>query len=185
MLGWRMDDQGRSWCEDAYGRRRAIEIPAAAKDRYRRGFGWVIDDILRPWTKYPRGAEVPEADWLLRARLKRAFHLASNTPTQSTNASDTLWMLALAYYGEYVELRVPGVWDKYGVPVPEARSWAMHEGPGPGGKPFQAWHCNTVHDSGWGDGAPGYIEPTAKLLWRRCTSLPLDLRLEADVPYRV
>src|SRR5205823_3136433 len=68
---------------------------------------------------------------------------------------------------------------------PEARGWRLHEGPGPGGKPFRAWHFNTVHDSGWGDCAPGYLEPFAKVITRRCTALPFDWRLKADVPYRV
>ena len=114
-----------------------------------------------------------------------AFHIAANTPTQSTQASDALWMLALCYLGEYVPLRVPPIWERDGAPFPEAAGWQMHEGPGPGGKPFLSWHCNTVHDSGWGDCAPGYLEPTAKLLWRRCTAVPLDWRIEADVPYRI
>ena len=61
----------------------------------------------------------------------------------------------------------------------------MNGGPGPGGKPLRAWHSNTVHDSGWGDCAPGYLEPLAKLVMRRCTAVPFDWRLEADVPYRV
>jgi len=158
-----------SHCEDAYGRRRAIEVPITAAGRFSRSSDtWDL-----------RGME---DDYAL---LNRAFHLMANTPTQSTNASDTMFMLALLFCGEYVELRVPPMWERDGLLFPEAKGWAMHEGPGPGGKPFLAWHCNTVHDSGWGDCAPGYLEPTAKLIWRRCTAVPLDLRLESDVPYRI
>jgi hypothetical protein len=119
------------------------------------------------------------------ARRSGTVFVTGNTPTQSINASDAIWMLALCCLGEYVDLRVPPVWARDGIPFPEAAGWQLHGGPGPGGKPFQAWHVNAVHDSGWGDGAPGYLEPTAKLLWRRCTSVPLDWRLEADVPYRI
>jgi hypothetical protein len=176
MLGERMDTSATdgkgnvlSWCEDPYGRIRAVEIPKELAGRFQNGV----------W----RGGY--ETDYELSKRLNHAFHIAANTPTQSANASDTLWMLALLYAGEYVELRVPPLWERGGVPYPEAAGWAMHGGPGPGGKPFQAWHCNTVHDSGWFDCAPGYLEPTAKLITRRCTALPQDWRLEADVPYRI
>ncbi len=169
MLGERMDATGLSWCEDPYGKIRAIEIPKDIMRRFRNG----------------KWSDEYEADPDLMSKLNHAFHVAANTPTQSCNASDTLWMLALLYAGEYVELRVPPMWERLGVPYPEARSWALHGGPGPGGRPFQAWMMNTVHDSGWGDCAPGYLEPTAKLTMRRCTALPLDWRLKADVPYRV
>jgi hypothetical protein len=121
----------------------------------------------------------------LRSQLNRAFHLGANTPTQSTNAWDTLWMLALLHNGEYVELQVPPMWERDGVPFPEAAGWQLNEGEGPGGRPMRAWHINTVHDSGWGDAAPGYLEPAAKVIWRRCTSVPLDYRIAADVPYRI
>jgi hypothetical protein len=171
MLGENMDDQGLSYCVDAYGRHRAIQVPPALMRRF--------DKKRGVWsTAY-------EQDYEQMKKLNHAFHVAANTPTQSVNASDAIWMLALCCLGEYVDLKVPPVWERGGIPFPEAASWQLHGGPGPGGTPFQAWHCNAVHDSGWGDGAPGYIEPTAKLIWRRCTSLPLDWRLEADVPYRV
>lgn len=176
MLGERMDvsaTDGKgnvlSWCEDPYGRVRAVEIPKELTGRFQNGM----------W----RGGY--ETDYELAKRLNNAFHIAANTPTQSANASDTQWMLALLYAGEYVDLRVPPMWERDGVWYPEAAGWAMHGGPGPGGKPFQAWHCNTVHDSGWFDCAPGYLEPTAKLITRRCTALPQDWRLAADVPYRI
>jgi hypothetical protein len=169
MLGDRMDATGLSWCEDPYGKVRAIEIPKGSMDRFQNG-------------KWSSGYD---ADPDSTSKLNHAFHVAANTPTQSCNASDTLWMLALLYGGEYVDLRVPPMWERLGVPYPEAKGWAMHGGPGPGGKPFQAWMMNTVHDSGWGDCAPGYLEPLAKLTVRRCTALPLDWRLEADVPYRI
>jgi hypothetical protein len=124
------------------------------------------------------------------ARRSGTVFVTGNTPTQSMNATDNFWMLALAYHGEgLVEemggLQVPAMWAKDGVPFPEAAGWQMHEGAGPGGRPLRSWHSNTVHDSGWFDGAPGHLEPTAKLITRRCTSLPFDWRLEADVPYRI
>lgn len=168
MLGRRMDADGLSWVEDAYGRRRAIRVPQAAMGRFRNG-------------EWDRGY----MDGGLAKPLNHAFHIAANTPTQSTNASDNLWMLALCHLGEYVELRVPPMWERGGIPFPEAAGWQMNGGAGPGGKAFQAWHFNTVHDSGWGDCAPGWLEPTAKVVWRRCRAVPLDLRLAADVPYRI
>ena len=119
------------------------------------------------------------------ARRSGTVFVTGNTPTQSTNATDNIWMIALLYHGEYVELRVPPMWDHLGIPFPEAAGWALHEGDGPGGKPLRAWHMNTVHDSGWGDAAPGHMEPAAKVIWRRCHAVPLDWRIEADVPYRI
>jgi hypothetical protein len=185
-LGLNMDADGLSWCEDAYGRRRAIQVPKIATRRFNRSTEeWDLSTLENMWRGIPRGSSPPEELQTEKAKLNHAFHVAANTPTQSTNATDTLWMLALCYLGEYVPLRVPPIWERGGIPFPEAAGWQMHGGPGPGGKPFLAWHCNTVHDSGWGDCAPGYLEPTAKLLWRRCTSVPLDWRLESDVPYRI
>lgn len=169
FLGERMDENGLSWVEDPYGRRRAIQIPAAARVRYHDG-GWDEGNF---------------SDYQVQKSLNHAFHVAANTPTQSCNAADTLWMLALLHHGEYVELRVPPMWERDGVLFPEAKAWQLNGGDGPGGKPFQSWHMNTVHDSGWGDCAPGYIEPTMKVITRRCTAVPLDWRIQADVPYRV
>ena len=155
-------------CEDGYGRRRWVDFPAAATF-----LGW--RDGRTQW-RIPRG---------LGAQVARAWHVAANTPTQSMNATDCLWMIALGVLGEYVELRVPPMWERVGLACPEAAGWRLHGGPGPGRKPFQAWYSNTVHDSAWGDCAPGYLEPFAKLAWRRCRAVPFDWRLEADVPYRV
>lgn len=151
------------YSEDAYGRRRSIPVPKGAHfdgERWRYG---------------------KEVAW----EMDHAFHIMANTPTQSTNAIDNVFMLALLYHGEYVDLRVPPMWEAEGLHFPEAASWQLHEGAGPGGKPLRAWHMNTVHDSGWGDSAPGHLEPTAKVIWRRCHAVPLDWRLEADVPYRI
>lgn len=160
----------KGYCEDGYGRRRWCGFPPGVKY-----LGWGLPDGKTRWS-IPRG---------LGAQVARAWHVAANSPTQSINATDCLWMVALCYHGEYVELRVPPMWECKGVDFPEARAWRLHGGPGPAGKPFQAWHCNTVHDSAWGDCAPGYLEPFAKLVWRRCRAVPFDWRLEADVPYRV
>jgi hypothetical protein len=170
LLGERMDSEGLSWCDDPYGRRRAIQVPRAAVARFRNG----------------RWNEEYIQDYALQKALNHAFHVAANTPTQSCNASDAAWMLALCHLGEYVELRVPPMWERGGIPFPEAADWQLDGGPGPGGKPFQAWMTNTVHDSGWFDCAPGHwLEAAAKVFWRRCQAVPLDWRLEADVPYRI
>lgn len=170
FLGRRMDSSGLSWVEDPYGRRRAIPIPPSMVPRFR-------NDV---WD------EGFIQDYQTQKSLNHAFHIAANTPTQSCNASDTLWMIALTTLGEYVELRVPGyLEERGGVLFPEAAGWALNEGPGPGGKPFRSWYMNTVHDSGWGDSAPGYLEPTMKVLARRCTAIPLDWRIQADIPYRI
>lgn len=172
-LGFRMDASGMSWVEDPYGKRRAIIIPPQAKHLYRgRGKGWNLGGLY-------------EDNPLVYKALNNAFHIAANTPTQSCNGTDALWMLALCYHGEYVDLQVPPIWEKDGVPFPEARGWQMNGGDGPGGTPMLSWHTNAVHDSGWGDCAPGYLEPTAKLLWRRCRALPMDWRIQADVPFRI
>jgi hypothetical protein len=159
---WLLGTYGYS--EDAYGRRRSIPVPS-----------WARFDGER-WNQGSRDQQY---------ELDHAFHIAANTPTQSTNAIDNIFMLALLYHGEYVDLRVPPMWEADGIMFPEAAGWQLHGGVGPGGKPLQAWHSNTVHDSGWGDCAPGHLEPTAKVVWRRCHAVPLDWRLEADVPYRI
>lgn len=170
LLGQSMLSEGQSpskhrpgwgFCYDAYGRRRKVDVPPGAEFDGRAG------------------------TWKAHNGLYKPFHIAANTPTQSTNATDTMWMLALCHLGEYVELRVPPMWERGGIPFPEAAGWQLNGGAGPGGRPFQAWHMNTVHDSGWGDAAPGWMEPAAKLIWRRCRAVPLDWRLEADVPYRI
>lgn len=184
LLGRNMDADGLSYVDDPYGRRRAIQVPPQIVNRFRDD-EWLIGDIDNPWSDLEYGEQPTSEVLRVRKEMNHAFHIAANTPTQSANASDTLWMIALHHFGEYVELRVPPMLEKYGVPFPEARGWQMNEGDGPGGKPMLSWYCNTVHDSGWGDCAPGYLEPTAKLIWRRCTALPQDWRIEADVPYRI
>lgn len=172
-LGFRMDSSGMSWVEDPYGKRRAIQIPQQAKQCYRgRGRGWDLGGLY-------------EENPAVYKTLNNAFHIAANTPTQSCNGTDALWMLALCHHGEYVDLQVPPIWEADGIPFPEAKGWQMNGGDGPGGKPMQAWHTNAVHDSGWGDCAPGYLEPVSKLIWRRCRALPMDWRIKADVPFRV
>ena len=167
------------YVQDGYGRRRFIGLPDGVTYRGVRD-GYARFDVPRQ-SDADRRARKP-TPWQL---LQRARHTAANSPTQSTNATDNFWMLALCTFGEYVELRVPPMWDSTGVLFPEAKPWQMNEGPGPGGKPFRSWHTNTVHDSGWGDCAPGYLEPTMKTIMRRCTALPFDWRLQADVPYRI
>lgn len=156
------------YCEDGYGRRRWIDLP--------------------PTAKY-LGVRNGKAEWTVAdeefGKLNHAFHVAANTPTQSMNAMDTLFMLALLSEGEYVELAVPDIWKGQGVLFPEAKNWRLDSVDGLSGKPFLAWHSNTVHDSGWGDCAPGMLEPLAKLIIRRCTAIPFDWRLQANVPYRV
>jgi len=170
------------YCYDGYGRRRWVGLP---------------DDVLylgmqNGKTKWEiKGVPMDEVERhdkfrkLIISKLKHQWHVAANTPTQGMSATDNLWMIALLYHGEYVDLKLPPMWESKGIDYPEAKSWRMHEGPGPGGKPFKAWHSNTVHDSAWGDCAPGYLEPLAKLVWRRCRAVPFDWRIEADVPYRV
>lgn len=164
------------YVQDGYGRRRVLPLPPGASfKRFRNGkTEWETGD----W-------KTPEGRKTFRL-LEKCWHKAANTPTQGMNATDNLWMIALAYHGEYVDLKTPPMWDDKGkVYFPEAANWRLHEGPGPGGKPFQAWQINTVHDSAWLDCAPGYLEPTVKLCYRRCTGLPFDWRLKSDVPYRV
>jgi hypothetical protein len=177
---WRLWKYG--YCTDAYGRTRAVPLPAGVE---KKPWKWDVRNE-RGKVDLARNFFVPKGDKTAWYKLNEAFHTMANTPTQSTNAWDTMFMLALCHHGEYVELRVPPIWERGGVPFPEAKSWCMNEGQGPGGRPMLSWHSNTVHDSGWGDCAPGeYLEATAKLIWRRCRAVPLDVRLEADVPYRV
>ena len=159
----------RGYCEDGYGRRRWCEFPDDVQFK-----GWGPDGKAKWFIPKGRGGATA-----------RAWHVAANTPTQSMNATDCLWMVALCTHGEYVELRVPPMWEHLGVSHPDAAPWQLNGGRGPGGRPFQAWYSNTVHDSAWGDCAPGYLVPFAKLVHRRCRAVPFDWRLEADVPYRV
>lgn len=188
-LGKRAADSPNNvgWCVDGYGRRRAIPLPVGVSFDESYIGKWGAD---AKFPGYIFDARDDKKEKELKRLLNHAFHVMANTPTQSMNATDNFWMLALAYHGEALAdemggLQVPAMWQKDGVHFPEAADWQMHEGRGPGGKPLMAWHNNTVHDSGWFDGAPGHLVPTMMLLWRRCHALPFDWRLEADVPYRI
>jgi hypothetical protein len=158
------------YCDDAYGKRRWVGLPNHVT--YRDGKFSV---------NAPNDAGRKKAYY----ELDNRFHIMSNSPTQSMSATDALWMIALLYHGEYVDLAVPDMWSDHGVDYPEAADWQFHEGNGPGGKPFRCWGTNYVHDSQWLDCAPGLLEPAAKLITRRCRAVPLDWRIEADVPYRI
>lgn len=174
------------YCEDGYGRRRWIGLPDRCQYTGDTTSGQTLWDVAGRIA--PNRDELPRDDQFRRAlwgQLEHAFHQAANTPTQGISATDTLWMLALLYHGEYVDLALPPMWSHRSVFFPEAAGWKLHEGPGPNNKPFLAWHSNTVHDSGMLDCAPGYLEPTMKVIVRRCTALPFDWRIEADVPYRI
>jgi hypothetical protein len=166
------------YVEDGYGRRRHIDLPQGVT------YGGLGADGRTVW-HFPRNMGREEYG-LARWKLDNAFHIAANSPTQSMNASDCIWMLALTSLGEYVPLALPPIWRDQGLMFPEAEGWTLNEGPGPGGEPLQSWYTNTVHDSGWGDCAPGrHLESTAKVVWRRCQALPMDWRIETDTPYRV
>ena len=182
-------DNNVGWCVDGYGRRRSIPLPEGVTFDENYVGAWGADPKF-PGYQFDSGRNNERPEKEMKRLLNHAFHVMANTPTQSMNATDNFWMLALAYHGEglveqFGGLQVPPMWAKEGLHFPEAADWQMHEGNGPGGKPLRAWHSNTVHDSGWFDGAPGHIEPTMMLLWRRCHALPFDWRLEADVPYRI
>jgi DNA polymerase I-like protein with 3'-5' exonuclease and polymerase domains len=166
------------YVEDGYGRRRFIELPKGVVYAGRNEHDKVA------W-RFPRDLSNEEFG-KMRWAVENACHMAANTPTQSMSASDCLWMVALTTLGEYVPLRLPPMWADQGLMFPEAAGWRMNEGPGPGGEPTNAWYSNTVHDSAWGDAAPGrHIETAAKIVWRRCQAVPMDWRIETDVPYRV
>lgn len=156
--------------EDGYGRRRRIPLPDGVRYLGRnRGTGRTVWRI-----EGERGGEA------YRQRLKaleHAWHVAANTPTQGMSATDCLWMVALLYHGEYVPLAVPPMWEGTGVLFPEVRD-VRFDGRG-------IWISNMVHDSVWLDCAPGMLETAVKTIVRRCTALPFDWRLAADVPYRI
>jgi hypothetical protein len=166
----------RGYVQDGYGRRRYVPLPEGAQYLGMQGgrARWVV-------------AAPPKSNlWKIRmSQLEKAFHTASNSPTQSMNGTDNFFMLSLAYHGEYLPLKFPPMWADKEIPFPEAKAWRFHEGDGPGGKPLRAWHNNTVHDSGWLDCDAGHLEPAAKVIWRRCHAVPFDWRIKADVPYRV
>jgi hypothetical protein len=163
------------YCQDGYGRRRWVGLPSGVTYRG-------VRNGKTQWEVRARTDDERKLKW---RTLKHNFHVMANTPTQSMSASDALWMLALLYGGEYVTLQYPPMWADKPLPFPEAADWQMDEGEGPGGKPMLSWHNNTVHDSGWGDCAPGYLEPSVMLAWRRGRAVPFDWRLQADVPYRI
>ncbi|MBU2110606.1 MAG: hypothetical protein KKE65_03005 [Actinobacteria bacterium] len=169
----------RGYIEDPYGRRWAMPPgPGVTGSRKSDEGHWMV----------PLGPGGSPLDDQSPGARRHAYveHCYANRPTQSAQASTTLWSHALLYHGEYVELRTAPYWDdKGGLLFPEAEGWALHEGPGPGGKPFRAWINNTVHDAVWGDGAPGYLEPFAKLVTRRFNGTPADFLLDADQPWRV
>lgn len=165
------------YCEDGYGRRRYIGLPQGVTYAGRDSNGKVKWDVK---------ASSKEGYRKIFSDLEHRCHIAANTPTQGMNASDCLWMVALTTLGEYVELKVPPMWEHRGLLFPEAAGWKLNGGPGPGGKPLLAFYSNTVHDSGWLDSAPGrHLESAAKVIFRRCTALPMDWRLQTDVPYRI
>jgi hypothetical protein len=166
----------RGYIEDLFGRRWVMSPPEGVALT-----GW--NGPSDPKLSYPAQANKDDVG-LLRHRTNHVLHCYANRPTQATQGSLTLWVGALMHHGEYVQLQVPPVWEKHGVPFPEAASWCINEGLGPGGKPFRAWTNNTVHDSWWLDGAPGYLEPTMKVVTRRCMGVPADFLYENDLPWR-
>lgn len=167
----------RGYIEDLFGRRWTMAPP----DSVTLG-GW--NGPSDPQLRFPLGTTKDEAREL-RSRVNHVLHCYANRPTQSTQGSVTLWCGALMHHGEYVDLRVPPCWERYGVPFPEAADWQLNGGNGPGNKPFRAWQNNTVHDSWWFDGGPGMLEPTMKVVFRRCMGIPADFLYEADMPWRV
>lgn len=167
----------KGYVQDGYGRRRRTVPPPQVQFQG-------IEGGKVKWEIIARSEDDRNS---IRGQLEHTFHVAANSPTQSMSAYDALWMLAYLTFGErdQLPLALPPMWEAQGLAFPEAAGWQFNEGPGPGGKPFRAWHSNAVHDSGWGDCAPGYLEPVAKTIWRRCRALPFDWRLKTDVPYRV
>lgn len=166
----------RGYIEDDYGRRWTMPLPDGVSAR-RNGAGTWEFDLPRNLSKEERIA--------LWRQVEYRRHCYANRRTQADNATTLLWTLALCYHGEYVDLRLPPSWADRGVPFPEAAGWQLNGGDGPGGKPFQAWITNEVHDSFWLDGAPGTLEPAMKVVFRRSLGVPSDLFLEADMLRRV
>lgn len=165
----------RGYIEDPYGRRWHMPIPPEYTAVQRNGV-WSFSFI--------RKTSVDEAKALDRL-LGYRRHCYANRPTQAAQGTTTLWGIALCHHGEYVPLQVPSYWQRYGVPFPQAAGWQLNEGDGPGGKPFQVWTTNTVHDSLWVDGAPGTLEPALQVVYRRFMGVPADFLLAADMPWRV
>lgn len=167
----------RGYIEDLFGRRWAMRPPDGVTLD---GWNGASDPVFR----YPADSREDEQR-LLRSRTNHVLHCYANRPTQSTQGTLTLWCGALMHHGEYVTLQVPPIWERRGVPFPDAATWCLNGGRGPGRGAFKAWLNNTVHDSWWLDGAPGYLEPAAKLVTRRCMGVPADFLYENDLPWRV
>lgn len=166
----------RGYVEDFYGRRWAMPPP---------GRMWSSLDGLGGRRFHPSPGLMDKKQ--IRNEYKtfeHRRHIYANRGTQTSQATTTLWAIALCILGEYVELQTPECLGGYNI-FPEAAGWALNGGPGPGGKPFQAWAMNTVHDSLYTDGAPGYLEPTAKLITRRFNGVPADFLQESDMPWRI
>jgi len=166
---------GRGYIEDFYGRRWAVPPPA--------GMFAATDGLGHRKYHPPPGTMNKEEISKIYRLLENRKHIYANRSTQTSQATTTLWWIALCILGEYVELVTPECLEGGNI-FPEAKGWTLNGGSGPGGRPFQAWTMNTVHDSLWSDGAPGYLEPFAKLVTRRCNGVPADFLLENDMPWR-
>lgn len=164
----------RGYIEDFYGRRWTIPPPPGVR-MYEKGGGELGFEFPKGLSDDDRKAE--------QRRLENLRHIYANRATQTSQGTTTLWCLALCHHGEYVELASPPCLGD--LAFPEAAGWALDGGPGPGGAPLMAWLVNTVHDSAWGDGAPGHMEPAVKVIVRRFTGVPADFLLESDMPWRV
>ena len=170
------DGINRGYVEDFYGRRWAMPPP---------GRMWSSLDGLGGRRFHPSPGLMDKKQ--IRNEYKtfeHRRHIYANRGTQTSQATTTLWAIALCILGEYVELQTPECLGGYNI-FPEAAGWALNGGPGPGGKPFQAWAMNTVHDSLYTDGAPGYLEAAAKLITRRFNGVPADFLQESDMPWRI
>lgn len=173
----------RGYIEDLYGRRWSAPPPPNVLGMQPLQSQFPEDPIRYIFPRDIKDEERREA----LAALSHLEHIYANRPTQSAQASTTLWSHALLYHGEYVEL-IPTEYVRQklgGLPHADVADYALHEGPGPGGKPLRAWISNSVHDAIWGDGAPGTLAVVAKLIQRRFLGVPADFLLEANLPWRV
>lgn len=170
----------RGYIEDFYGRRWTLPPPSGVR-AYEKPTGEIGFEFPVSQEKDAAKRDYENAE--LMRQLQNRQHIYANRPTQASQATTTLWCLALCHHGEYVELASPPCLGD--LAFPEAAGWSLDEGPGPGGKPLLAWMNNTVHDSGWGDGAPGHLEPAVKVIVRRFTGVPADFLIESDMPWRV
>lgn len=165
----------RGYIEDYYSRRWTLPPPDGVKL-----VGWKKG---KPMFTFPSDKTEEELNDL-RRQLENRRHIYANKPTQTAQATTTLWCIALCHHGEYVDLKAPDYWNNELV-FPEAAGWQLDEGPGPGRKPMKVWTNNTVHDALWFDGAPGYLEPAAKLITRRFNGVPAEFLIDANMPWRV